>query len=164
MVNTTAGRDELVGRVIDAQWCLRRAFARHGSAAPLLDLNLTMQQTKALLVLSIHDNAMPGQALARHLGVSLATLTGIVDRLVSQGLVTRREDAEDRRVRLVELTEHGRSLVEGVRDAGLEHMRRLLSRLDDETLAAFELVLRRLRDAAEEEAAELGGGPGGCCG
>lgn len=162
MASTAVTHDQLVGRVMDAQWCLRRAFARHG-AAPILDLNLTMQQTKALVVLSLHDNAMPGQALARHLGVSLATLTGIVDRLVSQGLVTRREDAEDRRVRLVELTAEGRSLVERVRDSGLESMRRLLSRLDDETLAAFETVLRRLNDAAEEEAAEQGAG-GCCCG
>jgi DNA-binding MarR family transcriptional regulator len=162
MGSVTADREQLVGRVIDAQWCLRRTLAP-GGAAPLLDLNLTMQQTKALLVLSLHDNALPGRALAHHLSVSLATLTGIVDRLVTQGLVTRREDADDRRVRLVELTERGRDLVESVRDSGLEQMRRLLRRLDDETLAAMELVLRRLRDAAEEEAAEQGA-PGGCCG
>jgi DNA-binding MarR family transcriptional regulator len=162
MGSAVADRDQLVGRVMDAQWCLRRTLAR-GGAMPLLDLNLTMQQTKALLVLSVHDNAMSGQALARHLSVSLATLTGIVDRLVTQGLVTRREDAEDRRVRLVELTEHGRSLVESVRDSGLEQMRRLLRRLDDETLTAMELVMRRLRDAAEEEAAEQGTAGGPCC-
>jgi DNA-binding MarR family transcriptional regulator len=162
MGNVIADRDELVGRVIDAQWCLRRSFAR-GGAAPLLDLNLTMQQTKALVVLSLHDNALSGQALAKHLGVSLATLTGIVDRLVTQGLVTRREDAEDRRVRLVELTEEGRTIVENVRDAGLEQMRRLLRRLDDETLTAMELVLRRLCDAADEEAAERGAVGGTCC-
>jgi DNA-binding MarR family transcriptional regulator len=162
MGNVIAERDELVGRVIDAQWCLRRSFARSGTA-PLLDLNLTMQQTKALVVLSLHDNALPGQALAKHLGVSLATLTGIVDRLVSQELVTRREDTEDRRVRLVELTEQGRSIVENVRDAGLEQMRRLLRRLDDETLTAMELVLRRLCDAAAEEAAEQGRAASGSC-
>jgi DNA-binding MarR family transcriptional regulator len=162
MGNVIADRDELVGRVIDAQWCLRKSFARTG-AAPLLDLNLTMQQTKALIVLSLHDNALPGQALAKHLGVSLATLTGIVDRLVTQELVTRREDAEDRRVRLVELTEQGRTLVENVRDSGLEQMRRLLRRLDDETLTAMELVLRRLCDAADEEAAERGAAGGPCC-
>jgi DNA-binding MarR family transcriptional regulator len=160
-VSKATERDELVGRVIDAQWCLRRTLAR-GGAAPLLDLNLTMQQTKALLVLSLHDNAMPGRALASHLGATLATLTGIVDRLVTQGLVTRREDPEDRRVRLVELTDRGRSLVETVRDSGLEQMRRLLRRLDDESLSAMELVLRRLREAAEEEAAEQGNG-GRCC-
>ena len=38
------------------------------------------------------------------MGVSLATITGIVDRLAAQGLVTRREDPRDRRVRRVELT------------------------------------------------------------
>jgi DNA-binding MarR family transcriptional regulator len=144
-------RDKLVSRVIDAQWCLRRELARR-QPSPLLDLNLTMQQTKVLLVLSFHGAPLASQTLTRQLGVSLATLSGIVDRLVAQGLVDRREDPDDRRVRLIELTERGRRLVEDVRDAGLEQLRHLLDRLDDETLGAMELVLNRLREAAEQDA------------
>ncbi len=161
MADVITQHEELVSRVMDAQWCVRRVMAK-GVTAPLLDLNLTMQQTKALLVLALHEDALPGQALARHLGVSLATLTGIVDRLVSQDLVTRREDAGDRRVRLIELTPHGRTVVESVRDSGMTQMRRLLSRLDEEALSALELGMRRLREASEAEAAEQGAG--GCCG
>jgi DNA-binding MarR family transcriptional regulator len=163
MVSTVEDREQLVGRVLDAAWCLRRSLARRGGA-PLLDLTLTMQQTKVLMVLSVHEDALPGQTLTRHLGVTLATLTGIVDRLVAQDLVTRREDATDRRVRLIELTDKGRSIVESVRDAGLAHMRRLLDRLDGETLDAMDTVLRRLREAADAEAAEQNDDQEGCCG
>lgn len=153
-------REKLVSRVVDAQWCLRRELARR-QPSPLMDLNLTMRQTKVLLVLSFHDAPVASQTLTRHLGVTLATLTGLVDRLVAQGLVARREDPEDRRVRLIELTERGRGLVEDVRDAGLEQLRHLLDRLDDETLTAMELVLIRLREAAEQDVTARGAAGGG---
>jgi hypothetical protein len=42
-------------------------------------------------------------------------------------------------------------------------MRRLLDRLDGETLDAMDTVLRRLREAADAEAAEQNGDQDGCC-
>jgi DNA-binding MarR family transcriptional regulator len=151
-------REQLVGRVIAAELALRRQLMVT-RMSPLLDLNLTMQQTKVLLALTFQgcgtqvDCGLSGQDLARHLGVGLATVSGIVDRLVAQGLVARAEDPTDRRIRRVELTGEGRALVERLRDAGVDHLRRLTSRLDDETLAALEMVLHRLAVAAAEEIA-----------
>lgn len=45
--------------------------------------------------------------LSRFLMVSNGNVTGIIDRLVTDGLVVRRDDAEDRRAVLVELTARG---------------------------------------------------------
>ncbi len=153
-----ARRDELVNEVIDAELRLRRRLVST-RMSPLLDLNLTMQQTKVLLALTFQDCAagtdcgLSGQDLARHLGVGLATVTGIVDRLVGHGLVARAEDPDDRRIRRVELTAEGGALVARLRDAGVEHMRRILARLDDETLGNLAQVLDKLGTAAAEEAA-----------
>jgi DNA-binding MarR family transcriptional regulator len=190
-------RERLVARIIDAERTLRRRTVE-SRMSPLLDLNLTMQQTKVLLLLAFEGcepsaagpatatgpastsgpasatgpasgagpagsatvsgaaaarGGMPGQELARHLGVGLAATTGIVDRLVGQGLVTRTEDPDDRRVRRIELTADGAALVGRLRDAGLERMRRLLDRLDDATLADLERVLLALATAAEDDPA-----------
>lgn len=153
---TGPDRERLVARIIESERTLRRESVA-SRMSPLLDLNLTMQQTKVLLMLTFHDCEAPagtglsGQDLARQLGVGLAAVSGMVDRLVAQGLVARAEDPDDRRVRRVELTAEGSTLVNRLRDAGLEHLRRLLDRLDDEALAALELVLGQLAAAAAAE-------------
>jgi len=130
-----ADRDALISRILDTQRQLRRRFTEDGSH-PLLDVNLTMSQLKVMIILA-RLGGTSGQELARRTGVSLATLTGIVDRLVAQDLVTRREDPRDRRVRRLELTPDGTHLVDRVITAGEEHHQRLLQRRD---LAGLELV------------------------
>ena len=128
------------------------AFARSG---PLLAANLTMSQLKALLVLAHHDGAS-GHELATALRVGLATLTGIVDRLVAHDLVARHEDPHDRRVRRVVLTGAGRELVDAIIMAGAEHQRRLLERLEPDELAIVERAAELMLAAAEADAASTG--------
>src|SRR3982074_3896359 len=62
-----------------------------------LGVDLTMPQLKSLICVVESDGATSGQ-IARRLGVGLSTVTGIVDRLAEQDLVTRREDPDDRRL------------------------------------------------------------------
>jgi DNA-binding MarR family transcriptional regulator len=138
-----ADRDALISRILETQRQLRRQFSENGTH-PLLDVNLTMSQLKVMIILS-RLGGTSGQELARRSGVSLATLTGIVDRLVAQHLVIRREDPRDRRVRRLELTASGTELVDRVIAAGEEHHQRLLQRLDLPSLEvvahAFDLIL-----------------------
>ncbi|MET8143972.1 MarR family transcriptional regulator [Sphaerisporangium sp. NPDC005288] len=141
-------REELIARIGEAQHALGRAFS-HDRSLPLLALNLTMQQLKVALILSGSGSAS-GQELAAALGTGLGTVTGIVDRLVAQGLVTRREDPADRRIRRVELTDAGRRMTEELVDAGLAGYRRLLDRLDTATLRSLDEVMTKLRAAAAE--------------
>ncbi|MER6951216.1 MarR family transcriptional regulator [Nonomuraea sp. NPDC000554] len=140
-------RDDLIQRITETQRDLGRAFARHPS--PLFTSNLTMRQLKVVMLLSLNGSAS-GQDLAQDLGVGLGTVTGIVDRLVTAGLVSRHEDPHDRRVRRVELTGAGAKLVEEIQDAGLQQYRRIVAHLDTETLRALELVTRRIRAVADE--------------
>ena len=64
--------------------------------------------------------------------IALNTTSSLVDRLFAAGLVTRGGDPKDRRVVRVEITLKGRALVERLRAARHDAMRRLLEELTDE--------------------------------
>jgi DNA-binding MarR family transcriptional regulator len=142
-------RDNTIARIMRAQLRLYHHFALDRSN-PLIAANLTMPQLKALLVLSLRPEAS-GQDVMEVMGVSLATVTGIVDRLVAHGLVTRREDPRDRRIRRLELTPAGRELIDGINTAGAAHQRRLLAHLDTEKLRIIEQAVGYILEAAEAE-------------
>ena len=134
---------------------MRGALFTADRTNPIFSVNLTMQQLKVLWLLSVHD-AIGSQELARNLGVTPATLSGIVDRLVAQGYVARTEDPDDRRVRRIHLSPTGRAAMEEIMDSGTKTQRRLFDRLDDSTLEMIETVLNRITDAAQEVAREQG--------
>ena len=149
----TDDRSRLLARIETLHRELGRIWARYRSS-PLLASTLTMQQLKVVMLLNQQESAS-GQELAHHLGVGLATITGIVDRLVTRGLVTRHEDPSDRRIRRVQLTEAGRKVANDLVDAGSAEFRRVTKLLDLEALRALELVLRRVLEIAETEQCHL---------
>ncbi|HEY2334791.1 MAG TPA: MarR family transcriptional regulator [Solirubrobacterales bacterium] len=87
---------------------------------------LSMTQSKALLELGGLGEAAEARQvgdLAEALGVSVPSMSRAVDGLVKKRLATRVEDAEDRRVRRIAITAHGKKLVDTlvvVRQAGME--------------------------------------------
>lgn len=127
-----------------AQIRLQHALAEDRSN-PLFATHLTMSQLKILLLLARHGTVSGGE-LARMLGVGAAALSGMIDRLVVQDLVTRTEDLHDRRVRRIGLTRAGAEIIEGIITAGVSRQRELLSRLSGEELGvvahAMEILLR----------------------
>lgn len=138
-------REDLIRRITETQRDLGRAFAQEQS--PLFSSNLTMRQLKVIMMLSFTGSAS-GQDIAQNLGVGLGTVTGIVDRLVGHGLVSRHEDPNDRRVRRIELTAEGRALVEEITDAGLRKYRQIMDLLDTDTLRCLAEVTEKMRQAA----------------
>ena len=56
------------------------------------------------------DRPEPMRALADCLQVDPSAITGLVDRLEAKGLVERRADPDDRRVKTLVLTPHGRKV------------------------------------------------------
>jgi DNA-binding MarR family transcriptional regulator len=142
-------RERVIGRILDTQRQIRHRITEERSH-PLLDVQLTMSQLKVMIILG-RLGAISGQDLAARTGFSLATLTGIIDRLVAQDLVSRREDPNDRRVRRLELTPAGTELIERLIAAGEEHQHRMLAHLDD---AGLELVSRAFDLLLEAAAAD----------
>ena len=87
------------------------------TAPEFLAVDVTMSQAKLLYLVT----AQPGivmSALAAQLGVSLSTVSGLVDRLVEHGHIERREDPADRRQQRVTVTAEGASVVERMREKG----------------------------------------------
>src|SRR5262245_16129235 len=114
--------EQLIADIMVAQQRLQRLFA-YDRADPLFDSHLTMTQIKILMLLARHRTVSGGE-LARMLGVGLAALSGMIDRLVAQDLVTRTEDLRDRRVRRIGLTRTGSELIAGIFDAGMEKQKK----------------------------------------
>jgi len=75
---------------------------------------LSFMQMKVLLDLGTRGpEATPYlQELAEHLGTTMPSISRGVDSLVRSGLMTRVEDAEDRRRKRVALTDDGKEVVE----------------------------------------------------
>ena len=95
----------------------------------------------------------PMGILADELDVSVASATGIVDRMEKRGLVARERDASDRRVVTVHATPDGLAAAREVGNHRRARFARLLGRLTDEQLATLLSSLRAMRAAADAEAA-----------
>ncbi|MBM4437365.1 MAG: MarR family transcriptional regulator [Actinobacteria bacterium] len=101
-------------------------LARHLHQPALFELDLTMAQVKVLLCVVLTGGGSSG-AIAKALGVSLPSITPVVDRLVERDLVVRRGSPVDRRVVLVEPTAKGIELANDLRSTGRLRWERLLS-------------------------------------
>ena len=148
-----AGNEELIADIMATQERLQLLFA-YDRSDPLFTSHLTLSQLKILMLLSRHGNVSGGE-LAGLLGVGLAALSGMVDRLVLLDLVTRTEDLHDRRVRRIGLTKAGSELIASIFNAGAEKMRSLLSRLSASELDVVGQATRLLVKAAELESGEV---------
>ena len=88
-------------------------------------------------ILSVAANTQPPtqSGLARHLGIDKTVMPYIVDALVEPGLVQRQIDPDDRRVRRIVVTEHGRAI---------------LGRAEADVRAAEDQVFSGMDEAARE--------------
>jgi MarR family transcriptional regulator for hemolysin len=90
----------------------------------LKPLGITRSQWWALVNISRHaDIGMIQTELARMLETGKVTVGGLIDRLEATGLVYRKSDAEDRRVKRIYITEKGYDV--------LEHVKRVADKIDD---------------------------------
>ena len=103
---------------------------------------LSLTQLRVLAIL--RDRTPRMSDLAAHLGLDRSTVSGLIDRAETAGLVERRADAADGRAARVALTDTGRALaIAGAREiaAGITP---LLARLSDpqrrQLAALLELV------------------------
>ncbi|WP_433472799.1 MarR family winged helix-turn-helix transcriptional regulator [Spirillospora sp. CA-142024] len=125
------------------------AVQREGNrilAAQLRPLGLTPSQAEVLRVL--HDHQPLTLSALGHLLVceTTASPSRLVDRLVSQGLVQRATDPDDRRYVTLTLTPEGRGLERQVADAE-DHLYGLLERLvAGERLDETVQLLRKVAD------------------
>jgi len=126
---------ELIGDVV------ARFYADYEEAAG--EHTLTGAQARLLSLLSLEP--LPMRKLALKLKCEPSNVTGIVDRLESRGLVERRPDPADRRVKLAAATDEGRRVAGELRD-GLRFAREPLAGLSEEERLVLRGLLRRMLD------------------
>jgi DNA-binding MarR family transcriptional regulator len=127
---------ELIGDVV------ARFYADYEEAAG--EHTLTGAQARLLSLLSLEP--LPMRKLAQKLKCEPSNVTGIVDRLEARGLVERRPDPTDRRVKLAAATDEGRRVARDLRE-GLRFAREPLAGLSDEERLSLRDLLRRMLDA-----------------
>ena len=93
-----------------------------------------------------HDGALSMGQLARLLGVTEKTVTGVVDRLEHGGMVERTREAQDRRIIHVQLTTRGRTEFDRMRAKLLSHLERLMGALDAEDRGQLLNIFQKLND------------------
>jgi DNA-binding MarR family transcriptional regulator len=145
-------RVERINRIMSCSEALVHGF-NPGRDLAWMTCDLTMPQLKALIYVTKNEGATSGQ-IANKLGVGLSTVTGIVDRLIEQEMVSRREDPRDRRITRVQATPNGRVLVEDLLQYRNEVVTAILSKLDPNQLETVENAFQYLLDAAASVALE----------
>nr|WP_245354223.1 MarR family transcriptional regulator [Brachybacterium sacelli] len=116
----------------------------------LLDAHLTVKQLKVLSALT-GDESRTLSDLAGEFGVSLATMSGLVDKLVQRDLLERTADAADQRIRRLRLTALGRSVVAEIISPDPRLGDDVVAGLDTEELEALKIAL----DAVDRELRRL---------
>lgn len=132
-------------------WLQRRLFLRG-----LSPYGLTLPQFIVLDQIARYDQGeqMKMGELADMARQCAPTITGIVDRLVRMGLVTRMRSPSDRRQVLASLTPRGREVWQQITSARRKALRRRLERFGGENTADILRLAKAYLELIERELAE----------
>src|SRR5262249_55789920 len=120
----------------------------------LRDLNLTGAQLNTLLALrDAGAEGIPLSELGRHLVVTKANVTGLMDRLEREGLV-QRDSHSDRRITLARLTAKGSAVLESALPRHEQILAELLDCLTAEEKEQLITLLTKLRRGLRESRKE----------
>ena len=150
----TASAREVIALLFDAshQLCLR--------SDRLLGASIGLSEARARLLVAVGERepARMGR-LANDLGVSARSVTGMVDALESEGLITREPDPDDRRATLLRLTADSQVRMSRLHEAQNQLAEELLAPLGSDDRAELYRMLRLLKSAAAHEGAPPAGHP-----
>jgi DNA-binding MarR family transcriptional regulator len=150
-------RDTLVERVVASYDTLMHHVAT-AHVAEFVGVGVTMSQAKVLYLVQAEPDIRMSD-LAGRMGVTLPSMSGVVDRLVDQGLLTRRDDPSDRRQALVHISAAGAHQLEAFRELNARQVRTLLHRLATADLAVVARAIDVLGAAAAVVARDAGSPP-----
>ena len=112
----------------------------------LTDLDITQKQAAALLI----ANANPGVSqidIANELQMDRATMTAILDRLETRGLIQRKRSRTDRRKQQLYLTLKGQKALTSMRAKIEQHEKRFKQRFSETEQATLIDLLRRFYES-----------------
>ena len=147
MTNALASPDLLASVITD----MAHAFHAPGPGLPgWLAQDLTLAQVRTLFLIA-HEAPLPMGRIAEILGVSVASASGIVDRLERHDLVARRHRTDDRRVVECVPSDAGRRLIDEMSGRRIEMARRALGVLAPDELAEFHRLVCLIAERSSGE-------------
>jgi DNA-binding MarR family transcriptional regulator len=117
------------------------------------DFEMSSIQFVTLLLL-VSEGELAIKRVANYLGRSVSATSRMLDQLVVRGLVCRREDESDRRVKRISLSESGRSFVHALEQKRVEAQMVVMAYLSPEERAVVAQAMQLLADAARRHALE----------
>ena len=109
-------------------------------------LELSLTQIKLLHHLEDCPSELTLKQGAEAVHVSLPAASRLVEDLVHRGLVQRHEDVEDRRMKRIRLTDHGRTVISQLNAARLTGLEHFVQNLTDAERHAFQEALSLLTE------------------
>jgi DNA-binding MarR family transcriptional regulator len=111
------------------------------------EMGITRAQWWALSNLSRHKTEGMNQSdLARALNVGKPTIGGLIDRLTEKGMVERRSQDDDRRVKNIYITDHGYDLIHYMSPIAANLNTVFLEGINEKDIKVAEAVLQRLKE------------------
>jgi DNA-binding MarR family transcriptional regulator len=138
MALMTEGIDRLGFLIHDAQRLLRRRFEARGA-----EYGLSAAQWR-LLVRLVKDEGAPQARLAEFLEIEPISVSRLLDRMEAGGWITRRQDVNDRRIRMIFPTEKSRKAFAAVKSIAGEVYEEALTGLSAEERRAVIRGLTRI--------------------
>ena len=139
--------EALAGELLDLWRVILKGSTRE--LYRLLDeIELSLTQLKLLHVLVECEVEVSVKELSERMSISLPSASRTVDALLQRGLVERREDSEDRRMKRVGATDAARELIDRVDTARLHGLEDWAAQLPDEARRALMDALALLPDSA----------------
>jgi DNA-binding MarR family transcriptional regulator len=140
-------KSQLVQEIVELERQVGRIIGQYAQSI-WIDSGLTLAQLRSLFLIA-NKGSTNSRKLARALEVTPSNVTGIVDRLVEQGLVSRTQNPEDRREMTLQATDKGKALISNLKEVGIKRMTQILSLLSLEELSALAQGLSAFIRAAD---------------
>src|SRR6266404_570863 len=102
-----------------------------------------------VLEVLMHKGPLPVNVIGPKVNLTPGSISVAVDRLVAKGLVSRVECFEDRRIRIVALTQRGKGVITPIFRAHAATMEKVFSGLSRDEMQQLEQQLKRIGKQAE---------------
>jgi DNA-binding MarR family transcriptional regulator len=115
--------------------------------------DVTLPRFDVLAQLDKTPNGMTLGELSERMMVSAGNVTGLIERLVEQGLIARRASPKDRRVQLVNLTAEGRRVFRTMARANADWVSEIFADLSQQDIDALMALLAKTKSSARKASA-----------
>jgi DNA-binding MarR family transcriptional regulator len=91
-----------------------------------------------------HNGKTKMKSLATHLSISPSATTGLIDRLMAQKLVARKNDLQDRRIVWIEVTSKGEDVICDIRRQKVRALMKVFGRISSDDRDNYLNILEKV--------------------